>query len=329
MRRLRRKETGHSPDDPDITHIMKKRLLVLSLVLLLGTLLTACGGGPKATVITFSGAEATVTGPNKSAVKVADGILTIGKAGTYELSGKGTLPIVVNVNGGNAVRLNMKGLDLTATKTSPIYIEEATMVVINPMSGTQNIITDRHLYVKPEGEAADTEQDDGPSAAIHSRAPLLIEGEGKLTVNGESYNGISSGDTLTVKSGNLTITAEHHGLKGKDYVLISGGTLNIKSEGDGIKSTNTEKASLGYINITGGNITIRSDDEGIYAPSSISVSGGNLYIKSKKPALQTLGKLNLTGGMIDITTNSDALSCASSDLSGDALITVNGRPYSK
>ena len=86
---------------------MKKKLLVLSLVLLLGALLTACGGGPKATVITFSGAEATVTGPNKSAVKVADGVLTIGKAGTYELSGKGTLPIVVNVNGGNAVRLTM------------------------------------------------------------------------------------------------------------------------------------------------------------------------------------------------------------------------------
>ena len=308
---------------------MKKNVTLLSLVLLFTALLTGCGGGPKATVITLSGTEVTVTGPNKSAVKAADGVITIGKAGTYELSGKGTVPIVVKAGGGNAVRLNLKGLDLTATTTSPIYIEEATMVVINPMAGTQNTITDRHLYVKPEGESADSEKDDAPSAAIHSRAPLLIEGDGKLTVNGESYNGISSGDTLTVKSGNITVTAEHHGLKGKDYVLISGGTLNIKCEGDGIKSTNTEKASLGYINITGGNITVRSDDEGIYAPSSISVSGGNLYIKSKKPALQTLGKLNLTGGMIDITTNSDPLSCTSSDLTGDVLITVNGRPYGK
>lgn len=307
---------------------MKKILLPL---LLLCTLFMLCGCGRKetVTVLSFSGEGCKVNGPNSRVVVISDKAVTITSEGVYELTGTGKLPLIVNAASGKAVYLTLNGLDLSCDNSAPIWIQKASMVVINLKEGTQNTITDRHLYTEiadsSEGKDALTEI---PSAAICSKAPLLLQGNGKLILSAESYNGISTNDTLTIKGGNLTINAKHHGLKGKDYVSISGGNIAIKAQdGDGIKATNTDNQSLGYINITGGNITVNANDEGIFAPSSLSVSGGNLVIKSKKTALQTTGTLTLNGGIIDITTTAVPLNGAQKNLTTGVLITVNGRPY--
>lgn len=311
---------------------MNRKSVLLLILLLLCFSLCACGRGSDDTTIKLSGTTASVSGASAKSVKVEDGVVTITRSGTYQISGSAKLQLVVDVEGGKAVYLNLNGMDLSCDRSSPVWIKNATLVCINLKAGTQNTVTDRHLYVPPEENETDAntasdETEDVPSAAIYSRAPLLFDGKGKLTVNAESYNGISTSDTFTMKSGNLTITAEHHGIKGKDYVVISDGNLHIKCEGDGIKSTNTEKPNLGYINITGGNFYINADDEGIYAPSSISVSAGNLTVKSKKTAFLTLGTLNLRGGYIDILTENPPLSAAKTELSSDAQISVNGHPY--
>lgn len=311
---------------------MKRKSVFFLILLLTGMALCACGRRSEDTEIKLSGTSATVSGAAAKSVKVENGTVTITRSGTYQISGSAKLQLIVDVEGGKAVYLNLNGMDLSCDTSSPVWIKNATLVCISLKSGSQNTITDRHLYVPPEekdsaGNADATDTEDIPSAAIYSRAPLLFEGKGKLTVNAESYNGISTSDTFTMKSGNLTITAEHHGIKGKDYVVISDGNLNIKCEGDGIKSTNTDKPSLGYVTISGGNFYINADDEGIYAPSSISVSAGNLTVKSKKTAFLTLGTLNLKGGYIDILTDNPPLSASRTDLSADVQISVNGHPY--
>lgn len=304
---------------------MKAKLALFFLLLSFISLsLCACGGASSSVSIAVDGKSASVSGTNKASVKVSDGTVTIMKAGNYDISGTGELQIIVDTADGKAVYLNLNGLDLTCSASSPIWIKNAVMTVFTLKEGTQNVITDRHAYSDADAEENNP---DVPSAAVYSRSPLLFRGNGKLIVNGNSYNGISTSDTFTMESGNLSLTAKHHGIKAKDFIVISGGNLNIKCDGDGIKTTNTEKPSLGYINITDGTLVINANDEGIYAPSSISVSGGNINVKSKKTALQTGGQLSLTGGIIDIRTDNDPIVATKRDIRADAVITVNGRPY--
>lgn len=309
---------------------MKRRIICLLLLSALGLMLSACGKKSAVTTIAFSDKGASVKGSAAQAVKIEGDTVTITRSGSFDLSGTAKMQLIVDVEGGKAVYLNLNGLDLSYDTSAPVWIKNASMVVITLGAGSQNTITDRHLYVPPEEDSEKSDNSfDIPSAAIYSRAPLFFDGSGKLTVNAESYNGISTSDTFTMKNGHISITAEHHGIRGKDYVVISNGNLNIKCEGDGIKSTNTEKPNLGYINITGGNININADDEGIYAASSISVSEGTLTLKTKKTAFLTPGAINLTGGIIDIKTDSPAFSAAQSDIKDSVLITLNGRPYKR
>ena len=303
---------------------MKAKTALFCLLLgLLALSLCACGKEASSVSIVLSGKTATVSGTGKNAVKVSDGTVLITKAGSFDISGTGELQIVVDTNDGKAVFLNLNGMELSYSVSSPIWIRNAAMVVFTLKEGTQNVISDNHPYSESDAEEGNP---DVPSAAIYSRAPLLLRGDGKLIVGGSSYNGISTSDTFTMEGGNLSLTAKHHGIKAKDFIVISGGYLNVKCDGDGIKTTNTEKPGLGYINITGGDITINANDEGIYAPASISVSGGNINVKSKKTALETDGQLSLTGGFIDIRTNDDPLAAVKWDVRPDAVITVNGRP---
>lgn len=315
---------------------MKRKVLLLCLLLgCIGGLLTACGRGSSATEIRLGSDGARVSGPAKASVRTTADSVTITRAGNYHITGAAKMQLIVEVESGKAVYLTLDGIDLTCDSSAPLYVKKASMVVLNLATGSQNTITDRHLYTEivEQNDSVQTTSDtltENPSAAIYSRSPLLIQGEGKLTVNAESYNGISTNDTFTMKSGNLTVSSVMHGIKGKDYVVISGGNLILRcEEGDGIKATNTERPELGYLNITGGNVTINCGDEGLYAPSSISISGGNLSIKSKKTALLTSGTLNLSGGIIELRTNNPPLSAAQKTVSPSVLITVNGRPYAQ
>lgn len=315
---------------------MKKYIFLFLVFILL--LICSCCSKQEAEKITFDGDKITT---DSSTVSIDGTVATITAAGEYEISG--TLAegqIVVNVTNGKAVYLKLNGIDLTCSTDSPILILSSSLTVIETVEGTQNIITDDHEYseylTSTDGSTADTTDTssddlftDSPDAAIYSKCPLLIEGAGKLVINGNSHNGISSSDTLTIEGGNLTINATNHGLKGRDFVVISGGTITIKAGNDGIKATNIDDAALGYINITGGTINVNADDDGVYAPNSITISGGNFTLKSHNIGMKTEGKVNLAGGIIDITTNDDVMIYGTRSISAEAIVTVNGSAYTE
>lgn len=305
---------------------MKLRYLLLFSLLLL---LAGCKK-EEAPSIVFSDDSVSTTSKN---VTVDGTTVTITGAGTYEISGSTEEgQIIVNVTNGKAVFLNLNGLELRCSTDAPIRIVQSSMTVISLTANTQNIITDDHPYSELLGQQEDGTSsvfESAPDAAIYSKSPLLIRGAdtGKLVVNGNSYNGISSSDTLTVEGGNLTINAEHHAIKGRDYVVISGGVLNLKCGRDGVKATNAEDAALGYVNITGGTLNINADDDGIYAPRSITVSGGNLVVKAHNIGLKTEGALELHGGIIDVNTNDDVMVCKTKTIGAEVILTVNGKAY--
>ncbi len=305
------------------------RFLSVLLFAGLSVLLCACSSKPTDTEIILSEGSASVNGPKKNSVINNNGTVTITRDGNYNITGTGHWSIIVDVQSGKAVYLNLNNVDITCDNSAPIYVKNSSMVVINLMEGSQNFLTDRHIYVETDNGEGQYEGAEIPDAAIYSRAPLLFEGEGKLTIKADGYNGIASKDTLTIKSGNIKIDAAHHGIKGRDFVVISGGKLTIKCEGDAIKSTNSEEPSLGYINITGGDISADADDEGIYAASSITISGGTLLIDSKKAALYGNGSVQLKAGSIDIKANHEPILGKSIEASDNAMISINGRPYTK
>ncbi|MBO4652507.1 MAG: carbohydrate-binding domain-containing protein [Lachnospiraceae bacterium] len=316
-----------------------KRGLFLILLLTAVMLLGGCGAEDEK-LITFSdtGIQSDLIG-----VSIEGTTLTIKQAGTYTITGtckEGN--IIVDAPGGKAIDLILSDLNLTCSTTAPIVIKEGSLVALTLKEKTQNIITDNHVYsetVEQGEQSADDLLATVPSAAITSKCPLLIRanGDGKLVVNGNSYNGIVSSDTLTIESGVINVTAKNHGIRGKDFVLISGGVITVKAGEDGIKSTNTERAALGYINFKGGVVNIQAGDEAVSAPSSVSFSGGTITIKSKNNGIKvgqknadgTMkgGTINFLAGIVDITSSDDAILAEKQVKQDTALVTVNGKEY--
>ena len=315
-----------------------KRGLFLLLLLCTALMLGGCGSQEEK-LITFSD-----TGVKSDLIGVSiDGTtLTIKQSGTYTVTGtcaEGN--IVIDAPEGKSIELILSNLNLTSSKTAPILVKSGSLIVLTIKEKTQNIITDNHKYtetVEQGDQSAESLLTEIPDAAISSKSPLLIRanGDGKLVVNANSYNGIASSDTLTIEGGVINVSAKNHGLRGKDYVLISGGVITVKAGEDGIKSTNTERAALGYINFKGGVINIQAGDEAIYAPRSVNFSGSTVTVKSKNIGVKvgtkssadeawTGGTINFLAGTIDITSSDDAIISEKQTKQDSALITVNGK----
>ena len=306
--------------------ILKKYGMCLLLLACLLLLLSGCGSTSE-TEITFDGQKITIKGDG---ARVDGNVVTVTAAGNYRITGSLTDgQIVVDTGDGKAVYLHLDNMELTCTTDSPIVVKNCILLVLWSGDGTQNIITDNHPYAAED--SAENAFSDDPDAAVYSKCPLLIkaDGSGKLVIHGNAHNGISTSDTLTIESGNLSVDAAYNGIRGKDYVVISDGNVNIRAGNDGIKATNTEDSSLGYINITGGTLNVHADDDGIYAPNSISVSNANITLKSKNIAFKTEGALSFTSGVIDITTDDEFFVSGTRAFEANAVITVNGEKYTE
>ncbi len=300
-------------------------IIFIAALLLLA--LCSCGKD-SARSIAFDGDTIHISG---NGCTQKDGIVTITEPGSYELSGTLTDgQLVVNVPDTKAVYLTLNGVNISCSFDSPILVEAAPLVVIRLAEGTTNVITDNHTYDALGDSAVGGEDQDlfteAPDSAIYSRAPLLLEGEGALTVGGKCYNGICSNDTLTIRSGDITVAAAHHGIKGRDYIVVSGGKLNITSGNDGLSSTNLDSAHMGYIHITGGDIRIQAGDEGLYAPHDIKMEGGTVSLNSTNAGLKSEGTISLLGGTMEIYAGDEALLCSKKVIGEAATVTAGGRP---
>ena len=235
-------------------------------------------------VITYTAGGATVANGG-TCVSIEGGSVKITCGGEYDFSGSYTgndaQILVSTAKSDTTVYLNMKGLTLTNTVDSPIYIQKANKAFVVAKNGTTNTFTDaatrtqNFSYTNDNGEA----KIDTTGACIYAKDDLTIKGEGTLIVNGNYNNGIHTSNDLRIKNGLITVKAKNNGLKGKETVAISGGTINITTtEGDGIKSDTEDATDLasgkGSIEITGGEITINSAFDGITAANAVIIANG-------------------------------------------------------
>lgn len=201
--------------------------------------------------------------------------ITISSAGTYGISG--TLKdgqIIVDAGDEDNVKLVLNGANISCSNSSPIYIKNVKNAYLVLADGSENVVKDGENYVFED------ETSDEPNATIFSKDDLFVSGTGKLTVNSNYNNAITSKDDLEIEDANIEITSVADGIRGKDSITISSGNININATGDGMKSNNSEDAEKGYVLIKGGSINITSGEDGIQAETNATITGGDLTINS-------------------------------------------------
>lgn len=259
-----------------------------------------------------------------SSVTVADGTVTITKAGTYKLSGTFTGQIIVNAGDSDKVQLVLDNASITKEGSAALYVANADKVFVTTVSGTENTLAST-------GEFATSDDETNIDGAIFSKSDITFNGSGTLNVKCESKHGIVTKDDLKITGGTYNITSASQGLSGKDSVRIAGGNITITSGTDGIHSENTDNTEKGYVYISGGTLNITSGKDCIDASGTVDIKDGTFTLKagggsSEKTTgdstesykgINADGVLTISGGTFDIDTLDDAIH-------SNADVTVSG-----
>ena len=224
------------------------------------------------TAITLSGTNIAVNGTGAQ----ADGSkLTITAAGTYALSGSlSDGYILVDAPDDADVRIVLNGASITCSTGAPLFVKNADKVTISLAPDTQNTLTDAAEYTY---DAYDKDEDE-PSAALFSKADLVFNGTGELTVTAQHNDGITSKDSLKIVEGTFNITAKDDGIVGKDFVAVQTAQITVDAGGDGVKSTNEDDKDLGFIAIANGKYTIKAGSDGIQAETELYIEDGDFDV---------------------------------------------------
>ena len=259
-------------------------------------------------------------------VVIENNKITISSAGTYGISG--TLKdgqIIVDAGNEDNVKLVLNGANIACSNSAPIYVKNAKNAYLVLADGSENVITDGENYVFED------ETSDEPNATIFSKEDLFISGTGKLKVNSNYNNAITSKDDLEIAEANIDITSVADGLRGKDSITISSGNININATGDGMKSNNSEDSEKGYILIKDGTINITSGEDGIQAETNATITGGDITINSGGGSENSIKENNSWGNWgkpmgFGENTNSTAENDTASakGIKGNTLVKIDG-----
>lgn len=198
--------------------------------------------------------------------------LTISSGGIYTLSGTSLdTNIVVSANNGN-VTLMLNNVSLTSKETAPIYVKKAKLVTITSVEDTENYLIDSSNYTNTDNDEI--------NAVIHSKADLILNGSGNLTIEANYNNGIVGKDNIEITDNHIFITSKNNGIKAKDSIKIENANIKVKASGNGIKAYNETKKNSGTMELINSSIWIEAEEDGLEAISSLSIKDGTYEIKT-------------------------------------------------
>lgn len=233
-------------------------------------------------------------------VKINDTEITISKEGTYYFSGTAEeANIVVNADENVNVVLVFDNANITSSKTACINGINAKNIYINLVKDSTNTFTDSSEYTK-------FTEDDEPDATIFSKTDLFINGKGKLIVNANYKDAITSKDDLVITNSNIEINSKDDGIKGKDSVDIKDAKIKIVAANEAIKSTNEEDTDKGYVILENVNSIIEAGDDGIHAETDLILNNCDIEIDESEEGIE--GKLIIINdGNIKVYSDDDAI----------------------
>lgn len=280
-----------------------------------------------ATTITLSGGGAAVDGAGAGE---KDGVVTITAAGVYAVSGsleEGR--IIVNAPRED-VTVALNGADITCSYGSPLYIYQAGTAAVHLVEGTENTLTDGAVYTYDDeySSAADGE----PNACLYSKADMVIQGGGTLTVTASRGNGITSKDTLQIYNSGIVVNAVGHGINGKDSNTIAGADITVACGGDAIRSTNDADGTLGWVSVSNAALDLTAGEDGIQAETSLTMSGGSCTVTSGggsgvQPADDASAKGLKAGTELSISSGAYHLDCSDDAIHSNGNVVISGGEY--
>lgn len=235
--------------------------------------------------------------------------ITINSAGVYVISGKlDDGQIIIDVKDKGVVKLVLNGAEIKSSKNSPIYVKNSGKTILSLQEGTVNTVTDGAKYVLEDSSS------DEPNSAIFSKDNLTINGTGKLIVNGNYNNGITSKDDLKITGGDIKVTSKDDGLIGKDIVAVKAGTITVDAGGDAVRATNDSDSTKGIVAIEDGTFNLKAKTDGIQGETAVLIEGGNFNITSGGGSVNGTKKAedNMGGGFGGKNNNSSKNSNSSS-----------------
>lgn len=219
---------------------------------------------------------------------VNDGNVYITLGGNYVLSG--TLSdgsVIVNAPSNAKVRLLLNGVDINASDTAALYVEQADKTIVTLADNSENTITC--------GSAFDeNEKTDG---AVYSKDDLSFNGSGTLNVNAEYKHGIVCNDDLVMVNLTLNVTAPQDTIHANDSVRLKDVDFNLSAGDDGITVSNDDESD--YLYIASGNIVIDECYEGLEA-TDIIVDGGTITIYPEDDGLNSMSLMTVNDGSITV-----------------------------
>ena len=268
--------------------------------------------------VTTEGATAIVLNGNSVQINgsgaAADGTtVTVTSGGTYEISGTLTDGrIIVNADG-EEITLILNNANITCSYSSAIYIYEAKSATVYLADGSQNTLSDGSSY--SYNDSYSSQADGEPNACLYSKDDLIIAGSGKLNVNGNLNNGITSKDTLLIENVTLTVKAVNTGIKGKDDLAIKSGVYNLDCDGDTIHGDNSTT-------ILDGTFSLTSGDDAIHAENTLTIQGGTFTITAHEGLEATIIVIN--GGKFEINASDDGINAAQKIDGVTPSVKING-----
>ena len=253
--------------------------------------------------ITFNGSSISSSSTD---VTISETQATITAGGYYIVTGTLTNgQLVINANS-EEVKIQLNGVTISNSSTTPFFIKKAGKVIVFLPSGTTNTFSDASSY----------SNSDEPNGCIFSNSYLGFTGDGTLKVTGKYTDGISSDDQIVIKSGTINVTAVDDGIRGKDYLVIHGGNITATStSGHALKSDNTD-TGYGYVKIDGGTLTLASTSgKGIKAVNKYTQENGDITITKSFEGIESYS-INVNGGTLNITSSNDGINATAGTVSG-------------
>ena len=305
------------------------------------------------TTVTFTTGAASIMG---SGCKADGAAVTISESGTYRLTGScedGSVTVKKRTTG---VRLILDSLTLTSADSACIVCGKGSEVTIEAASGTHSTLCDTERNNNDTYPSNDNAENavikckDGSQVTFCGTGTLTITANGKngvksgasTTEDGEASltireltllidapvnDAINAGQTVSIESGSLTISAGDDAIH-CDYVMQIGAD---GTDGPSISITDCyEGLEAAELLIASGDLVIRASDDCLNAANSdligfafsISISGGTIdAYTTAGDGFDSNGSLAISGGEIRVWTANTA---DNQPLDADGTITITG-----
>lgn len=259
----------------------------------------------KTTIITMNEIGITHDGDETSGVTINGRDVTITKAGNFSLTGAcadGTVTVDCEEEGN--VRIILDNCSLTSQSGSALKIENADKVVVTSAFNTSNLLSD----------GQDDAGDD--AACVTSKADLTFNGEGQLTILGNSKDAVSCDGDLKFTAGTYNINSKENGVVSTQGITLKNGSYTMQSNGAGFKTTSTDDGK-GFIGIETGSYMLITGGNAIDAAGSVYYLNGSLNIETGMGStlsdgvvakgVQAGANFEMYGGSAQLNTADDAV----------------------